>query len=137
MRTVNWLGIVLAAALCWPSPARGQLELIVVERPFHAHRLAGIVTATSGAALPGVLVQVCDRAFKRPEEVSSDCAREPRHVLASATTDQNGRFAFKSLKLRCTRGLRLSMNGLDPMEIRVQWRLFAPREVRIEMRVAN
>jgi hypothetical protein len=120
------LGLVHLSAMS----ALGQgIELITYARPFHAHRLAGTVVDRSGASVPGVTVTVCDG-------VATSCNADDAHVLASVKTDENGHFAFPNLNLRQPRLIHLSMNGFDPMEARVKWRLFAPREVRLMLTVA-
>ncbi|HKF46170.1 MAG TPA: hypothetical protein VKB38_02350 [Terracidiphilus sp.] len=131
------------AAFLMVVPARAQIALIVDERPFHAHNLAGIVSDITGAALPGVRVDVCDWPYTPlhfesvREVIHGDCNSDPKHVLASTTTGAKGNFSFPKISMRRTRYLHLSLNGMDPMEVRVKWSPFARGQVAIKMVVAT
>ncbi len=89
-------------------PAYAGVELIVVERPFHAHHLAGTIVDSTGFPLSGVSIDICDWPYTPhhfenvPQVVEGDCNENPAHVLASATTDANGRFSFPNLSMRAT-----------------------------------
>jgi hypothetical protein len=104
----KWIGFFAISFLFQP-PARAQLVLITIVRPFQAHHLAGDVVDSTGAPVAGVVVEECDALFTplqprgpKGEPVSGvlprDCDREPKHVLASTTTDANGHFAFPPTK---------------------------------------
>jgi hypothetical protein len=54
-------------------PAKAVYEIVVVQRPFRTHSLAGVVVDPSGAILPGATVDDRDPTFSR--------------VLATTTTD--------------------------------------------------
>ena len=122
--------IVGVAVFLIAVSARAQWTLVVIERPLHAHNLAGIVSDSNGAPLPGVRIEVCDRP-------DTPCNSDPKHVLASTTTDGNGHFSFPKISMWRTRYLHLSLSGMDPMEVRVKWSLFAHSQVTIKMVVAT
>jgi hypothetical protein len=124
-----------------------QYELITYGRPFFARSLAGVVVDTTGAAVSGVVVEECSVHFtpiplRGPagESISGvaegDCAKDPRYVMASVTTDANGHFAFPKAKLGSTHYLHLHSMGFDPMQITVKLRLYARSELRIKLVIA-
>ena len=146
-RAGEWISVFAISFLLAPF-ARAQLGLITFDRPFHARNLAGVVVDSTGAAVPGVVVEECDALFTPlqprsptgeavPGVPEVDCDREPKHVLASATTDANGRFAFQRAKMGTTHYLYLRGYGLDPMKLTVMVRRFARANLRIRIRVAT
>jgi hypothetical protein len=100
-----------------------QLELVTFAHPFHSHKLAGFVSDPSGATVSGVVIEDCDSTFKQ--------------VLASATTDANGYFAFPGIKTGTTHFLRLSHYGFDPMQITVKLSRFAMSGLTVRLHIAN
>jgi hypothetical protein len=129
-------------------PVNAQLELIMIERPFHARALSGVVVDPSGAPIPGVVVEECDASFsprplsdpgEKPSPMTMlwDCDRDSKHIVATVTTDANGRFAFPQAKEAKVHYLHLSLNGFDPMEIVVIVSRFARTEPRIKMTIAT
>ena len=66
-----------------------------------------------------------------------DCDRDPKHILASTTTDANGRFAFPQAKGVKVHYLHLSLNGFDPMQVVVKISRFTRSELNIKMQVAT
>ena len=136
------VGAVIALALSAASAWAG-LELIVIDKPFHARHLSGIVVDQSGAPISGALVAVCEptsaqvRTATPAEKEWRLCDNQPEHTLASATTDRNGHFEFKQIGLRHTQYLHMSIDGFNPMQISVKWGLFARREPQVIMHVAT
>ena len=115
--------------------ACAQLELIIVERPFHARHLAGIVSDSTGAPIGGVQVKICRGQIVAP--VRGGCDQDPANILAATTTDVRGRFGFPKVAGQKITWLHLSSRGFDPMEVRVNHCRFAHGEVRIKLQVAN
>jgi hypothetical protein len=116
------LGITIALlASSLPLPA--QYELVTIERPFHSRDLAGAVVDSTGASVAGALIEDRDATFTR--------------VLASTTTDANGRFAFPQSKLGTTHYLNVQSKGFDPMHITVVLKGIAKGHVKIQLRVAT
>jgi hypothetical protein len=115
------IGLILAL-IAFALPARA-IELITIERPFRAHHLAGVIVDSTGATVSGVLIEDCDPTYK--------------HVLASATTDVTGHFAFPVGKIGSIHFLHVRINGFDPMQITVQLRRFAKGNLRIRLYIAT
>jgi len=147
LRTAMTVGVIAAFLLCTPAAWAG-IELIVIEKPFHARHLSGVVVDAGGAAIPGVLVEECDTSFSplpangpiaqsAPMEMLWDCDRDPRHILASTTTDANVYFAFPQAKRARTHYLHLRLAGFNPMHIAVKTRLFAKASLRIQLEVST
>jgi hypothetical protein len=147
MRLALQFGLVSLLLSCaWPAVA--QYELVTYDRPFVARSLAGIVVDYSGAPVPGAVVEECDVPFtpvplRGPtgEQTSGvaegDCDQDPRHVLASRTTDEGGRFVFPRAKRGSTHYLHIVSRGFDPMQIKVKLRFVAHSELRIRLKVAS
>jgi hypothetical protein len=138
---------IAVPALVFALTVRAQ-DLVIIERPFRAHILAGVVVDTAGSPVSGVLVQECDASFSprplldpaeklTPMTMLWDCRRDPKHVIASTKTDANGRFLFPQTKKTKTHYLQLSLDGFDPMEIVVKLSPFSRSEPHIQMHVAN
>ena len=147
-RLTAQLGLVFALfAFALPVRAQGY-ALIVIEHPFRAHSLAGVVVDSMGTPVPGVVVEECDAIFTPvhawnsageplPDWLETDCDREPKHILSSTTTDASGHFAFPHKKIGTTHYLYLHSNGFDPTKITVKLRLLARAEVRIKLVIAT
>lgn len=137
-RPGQWISVFVISSLFVPS-AHAQLELIVIDRPFQARNLAGVVVDSTGAAVPGVLVEECDASFTRTISgvLVGDCDQDPKHVLASTTTDVNGHFAFPRAKMGTTHYLHVRCNGWDPMPFSVKMRRLARTTLRIRLRTAT
>jgi hypothetical protein len=147
-RLVVLPGLVVAA-LAFALPARAQgYATIVIEHPFRAYNLAGIVIDPSGTPVPGVIVEDCDAIFTSvhawnsvgkplPDWLETDCDREPKHILSSTTTDASGHFAFPHEKIGTTHYLYLHSNGFDPTKITVKLRHFARTQVQIKLVIAT
>jgi hypothetical protein len=136
--------LILAFAL----PAWGGIELITIERPFHARSLAGFVIDATGAPIPGVVVEECDASFSPrpiidsagkpvPRVMLRDCDQDPKHILASTTTDANGHFAFPEAKKAAAHYLHLSSSGFDPMQVIVKVSRLARSAPHIQMHIAT
>jgi hypothetical protein len=141
------LGLVLAVSIC-ALPA-WAIELITYANPFHARELSGIVVDQMGVPVAGVVIEDCIQTFGRQwtsvhekksavdEPMLLDCHTEPKHILASTTTDAEGRFKFPPMKKGNAHYLSLSCRGFDPMQITVRLRWFARRQLRIRLSIAT
>ena len=146
-RIVFRLGIV-AALIAFALPVRA-IELITIEHPFRVQHLAGVVVDTTGAPVPGVVIVDCVQSFRQvrasgdaetpvfEKRMILDCQVEPKHVLASTTTDSQGRFNFPHTKMENTHYLYIQSPGFDPMQITVKTCWFARRNLRIKLHIAT
>src|ERR1035438_4428829 len=116
---------ILVALVAFALPARA-IEFITFEHPFHARNLAGVVVDSTGAPVPGVMIEDCVQTFRQvrasgeaetPERMILDCHSEPKHVLASTTSDYNGHFKLPHAKMGSTHYIFVSYPGFDPMQI--------------------
>ena len=142
------IGLVLAL-LAFALPARAGIELITFAHPFRTHHLAGVVVDATGAPVPGVVIEDCVQTFRQvrapgdaeppvfEEAMVLDCHSEPKHILASTTTDSNGRFKLPHAKMGSTHYLYVYCPGFDPMQITVKLRWFARRNLRIKLHIAT
>jgi hypothetical protein len=146
-KIVVQLGLVVAFLAC-AIPAWAGYELIEFVHPFRAHHLVGFVVDVRGTPVPGVLIEDCVQTFKEvrasdaeppvfEERMLLDCHFEPKHVLASATTDAKGRFIFPHTKMGTTHYLYVTAHGFDPEQITVKLRRFAKRNLLIRINVAT
>jgi hypothetical protein len=141
------LGLVVTV-IVFVLPARAN-QLIAITDPFHAHELAGVIVDRTGALVPGVMIEDCVQTFGQQwtsihekktvldEPMLLDCHSEPKHVLASTTTDSKGHFKFPLSKTGTTHYLHLSCSGFDPMQITVKLRWFAKRNLKIMISIAT
>jgi|ERR1039458_2888683 hypothetical protein len=148
-RLVVLIGLVVAL-IAFALPVRAQgYALISFAYPFHAHELAGVVVDSTGAPVPGVEIDDCVQTFRQvrapgdaeqpifEQSMILDCHFEPKHFLASTTTDSKGRFRFPHTKMGIAHYLYLSHYGFDPMQITVKLRWFARRNLRIKLVIAT
>ncbi|MGA2634546.1 MAG: carboxypeptidase-like regulatory domain-containing protein [Terracidiphilus sp.] len=141
------LGLVGTILFC-AIPAQA-IELIEFEHPFRAHHLAGVVVDSMGSPVAGVVIEDCVQTFRQirvpgdaeppvsEKSMILDCHFEPKHALASATTDANGLFVFPDTKMGTTHHLYVSAYGFDPEQITVKLRHFAKRNLLIRIKVAT
>jgi hypothetical protein len=142
------IGLVLAL-FTFALPARAGIELITFEQPFRAHHLSGVVVDSTGAPVPGVVIEDCVQTFIQARASGNaeppvfekrmilDCHSEPKHVLASTTTDSKGHFKFPHTKMEAMHYLYVNRSGFDPMQITVKLRWFAKGKLRIKLIVAT
>src|SRR5260370_35883043 len=118
VRGANTLPLLFVLALSSAPQSHAQVELIEVERPCHAHHLAGIVLDPTGEPVAGVRVDVC-----KPPATSGvlrwDC--DPEQALESTTTDSKGHFEFPKANRGRRHYLNFSFPGFDPSQIRVSF----------------
>jgi hypothetical protein len=149
MRRLSVLLGLTMAVFVLALPAQAEYQLIEFAYPFHAHELAGVVVDQTGMPVSGVVIEDCVQTFRQvrassdaetpvfEERMILDCHVEPKHVLASTTTDSKGRFKFPQPKMGTTHYLYVTRNGFDPMQITVKIRWFAIRQLRIRISVAT
>jgi hypothetical protein len=142
------IGLVLAL-LVFALPARAGIELITFDRPFNARNLAGIVVDSTGAPVPGVVIEDGVQTFIQArasieaetpvfeKRMILDCHSEPKHVLASTKTDAHGHFEFPRAKMWTTHYLYVMCDGFDPIQITVKLRWFAKGNLRIKLVIAT
>ena len=147
-RLAMQIGLIVTL-LVFALPVRAQVELIEFAHPFHAQNLAGVVVGSTGAIVPGVVVKDCVQTFRQvrasvesqtpvfEKRMILDCHSEPKHVLASTTSDSNGRFRFPHTKMGTTHYLFVYYPGFDPMQITVKLRWFAKGNLRIQLHIAS
>jgi len=136
------------------APSAMAIEMINITDPYHARSLSGVVVDQNGTPIAGVVVKGCDPKFvialhgwdsegkPLPDEMETDCEREPSHVLRSTTTDATGHFSFPRQKFPnqkrgATHSLYFYRGGFDSTKIKVKTRLFAKAEIRIILDVAT
>jgi hypothetical protein len=112
------IGLVLA--LFAPAlPACAQGDMTIQFRPVNVHNLAGVVTGASGKGFQGAVVEDCDSTYKR--------------VLASTTTDANGRFSFAHAKYGTVHYLNVRYPNFQLIHIPATLRFFARGGLRIHL----
>jgi hypothetical protein len=149
MRLLSVLLGLAMAVFVLALPAQAEYQLIEFAYPFHARELAGVVVDQTGAPVPGVVIEDCVQTFGQQwtsihekksaidEPMLLDCHTEPKHILASTTTDSKGRFKFPQPKMGTTHYLYVTRNGFDPMQITVKLRWFAKGNLRIQLAIAT
>jgi hypothetical protein len=142
------IGLILAF-IVFALPARAQMALIEFAHPFSARNLAGVVVDSTGATVSGVVIEDCVQTFIQArasveaetpifeKRMILDCHSKPEHILASTTTDSNGRFKLTHAKMGSTHYLFVYCPGFDPMQITVKLRWFAKRNLRIRLVIAT
>jgi hypothetical protein len=114
---------IFAVLFMLALPALAGVELLILEKPMQAEKLAGVVVDFTGTPVSGVTIEDCGPAFNR--------------VLLSTTTDATGHFAFPQAKTGTTHYLHVQMNGFDPMRITVVLRRFAKTKLHIRLHIAT
>ena len=97
-------------------------ETVLIERPFHARSVSGIAMDPLGAPIAGATVDDCEQGFAK--------------CIASATTDQYGQFRLPRSG-RSVHYLRLTARGMNPLEITIALRIFAPSGVRLRLPIGG
>lgn len=137
-------------AVCFfvlPS-AYAQYELIIIEKPFTAHSLSGVVVDPTGSPIPGAAVEECEAPFTpieakdaqgKPngEVLHGDCTKAPSHVVATTETNSHGHFSLPKAKTGTIFHLHVSSPGFDPMQITVRLKFFARAGVRVRLHIAT
>ena len=121
MRFFRLLGafaiIVLAA-----QRASAVYELIVIEKPFHARSVSGIVLDPVGQRLAGAEVKDYDSGFT--------------NIRQSTTTDEQGRFSL-SRSGQSVHYLRIYARGMNPLQITVVLRPLAKPGIRVKVHIGG
>jgi hypothetical protein len=99
VRTFCLVAICASAAAAAP-----QSSTIQIKTPFRSSSLSGIVLGTAGRGVPGVLIEECQRDWKK-------CSKFGR-------TDKNGRFVSAGRRTG-EHFLRFSSEDFEPLEITV------------------
>ncbi len=106
MKTLS-SGVLLACLLLTVSqPALAGVEVVRISTPFHAHHLEGVVVDPVGEPISGVTVEDVDETANK--------------VLATVTTDAQGRFAFPHAPSGTSHFLHLRARGFNPLEVIVK-----------------
>jgi len=117
------IGLILAL-IAFALPARAQGNMTVEFKPVNVRHLAGVVTyANSQEGIVGAIVEDYDSKYKQ--------------VLASATTDRNGRFSFPRARYGSVHYLNVRYPGWDLTRIPVTIRFFAKNELYLNLYIAN
>jgi len=106
-----------------PIHVHAQYQIIEIEKVQLATSLAAVATDITGTRMPGVLV----------EEFSSDW----KQSLRSTKTDAKGRFTLTPVKGRDVYYLQLSMNGFDPLRVRVKIDPKEGKNLRLTLEIAT
>jgi hypothetical protein len=114
-RTLCLFIIYVSAAAATPQSSPVELET-----PFRSSSLSGIVLDTAGKGIRGVLVEECERGWKK--------------CFTFARTDKNGRFVSAGRRTG-EHFLRFSSEGFQTVEIRVIVYIYVMHtlEVRLEL----
>jgi hypothetical protein len=116
------LGLAVAS-LVFVFPGQAQGNETVEFRQVNARHLTGQVIDINGEGITGAVVEDCDPTFN--------------HVLASTTTDINGRFSFPQAKRRTVHSLTVRCPSFDLVHTPVKLRFFARAGVLIKLVVAT
>lgn len=107
-----------------PSHAHAQgVSIIEIEKVQLARSLAAVVRDPANHPIPGVLV----------EELSSDW----KESLRSTKTDAAGRFTFAPVNGRDVYYLQLTLNGFDPLRVRVKVDPKRGKKLRLKMELGT
>jgi hypothetical protein len=105
-------------AIIAAQTANAVYELVVIERPFHARRVSGIVLDPLGEPLAAAEVRDYDPQFKE--------------ILAATRTDQRGNFSLPNGG-RSVHHLRIYARGMNPLQATIILRLFSRSRIRIKL----
>jgi hypothetical protein len=112
-----------AAVLLSGPPARAEYTVVVIERPFHSQKLAGVVLDPNGAPVEGTRVEERDATFGR--------------VLGFAISDHKGHFSIRSSEPGSNHYLSFLARGFNPLRITVSLRPLAHRELKIRLPIGG
>jgi len=115
-----WAGVFLVLV---PVPLHAQSVIVEIGPVQVARALAAVVKDPAGDPLPNVEV----------EEFTSDW----KQALRSAKTDANGTFSLTTVKGRDVYYLQLSLDGMDPLRVRVKVDHWRGKKLKLMMRVAT
>jgi hypothetical protein len=106
-----------------PIHLRAQYQIVEIEKVQLATSLAAVVTDIMGSPMPGVLVEECSSDWKQS--------------LRSTKTDAKGGFTLAPVKGRDVYYLQLSMNGFDPLRVRVKIDPKRGKNLRLKLEIAT
>ena len=115
------LAIGLMLLLFSPN-VKAVRETVVIEKPFHARSVAGITVDPSGGVVSGVEISDCDRDFAQ--------------VYAATTSDVNGRFSLPRDSRR-VHYLKFLAPGFNPLQVTIELRSFAGKDVRVKLPIGG
>ena len=115
------------SAICWivlffSMHAGAVYQTVVIEKPFHARSVAGITVDPSGSVVGGVVISDRDRDFA--------------HVYATTTSDANGHFSLPRDSRR-VHYLKFLAPGFNPLQVTIELRSFANRDVRVKLPIGG
>jgi hypothetical protein len=107
MRKISSLAVYTLLLGATSTVAQG-ISTVQIEKIFHANALSGIVTFGNGNAgpVPGALVEECSPKWAK--------------TIADTHTDGNGSFKLPITGHASIHYLRISMNGANPLLVRVK-----------------
>jgi hypothetical protein len=111
--------VALCASAALAAPQSSPIEL---ETPFRSSSLSGIVLDTEGRGIGGVLIEECERGWKK--------------CFKFARTDKNGRFVSAGRRTG-EHFLRFSSEGFETLEIRVIVYVYTMRSLEVRLEVAT
>jgi hypothetical protein len=106
-----------------PIHLHAQYQIVEIEKVQLATSLAAVVTDIMGSPMPGVLVEECSSDWKQS--------------LRSTKTDAKGGFTLAPVKGRDVYYLQLSMNGFDPLRVRVKIDPKRGKNLRLKLEIAT
>jgi hypothetical protein len=117
------LGLAFRFLVLVPIHLHAQYQIIEIERVQLARSLDAEVFDPGGSPISGALV----------EEFSS----EWKEVLRTTKTDATGKFSFAPVKGRDVYYIQLSMDGFDPLRIRLKIDPKKGKNLRLKLKVAT
>jgi hypothetical protein len=117
------LGLACGFLVMVPIHLHPQYQIIEIEKVQLARSLDAEVFDPAGSPISGALV----------EELSS----EWKEVLRTTKTDPTGKFSFAPVKGRDVYYIQLSMDGFDPLRIRLKIDPKLGKNLRLKLKVAT
>jgi hypothetical protein len=114
--------VCLVAFCALAAAAAPQSPTIQIKTPFRISSLSGIVLGTAGRGVPGVLIEECERDWKK-------CSKFGR-------TDKHGGFVSAGRRTG-EHFLRFSSEGFEPLEIRVIVNPYVMQSLEVRLEVAT
>jgi Carboxypeptidase regulatory-like domain len=117
------LGLSFSFLVLVPIHVHAQYQIIEIEKVQLARSLDAEVFDLAGSPISGAVV----------EEFSS----EWKELLRTTKTDPTGKFSFAPVKGRDVYYIQLSMDGFDPLRIRLKIDPKQGKNLRLKLKVAT